>query len=76
MPGDAGGVSGGLLTKSEVRSLKSEVRSIISRRIRPCDVVVIEANVVRLRSRMGLLKGVARVDSKPKTKSECTEETV
>ena len=26
------------------------------------DVVVIEANVVRLRSRMGLLKGVARVD--------------
>jgi len=38
--------------------------------------VVIEANVVRLRSRMGLLKGVARVDSKPKTKSECTEETV
>src|SRR6188474_81884 len=29
------------------------------------DVVVIEANVVRLRSRMGLLKGVARVDGKP-----------
>jgi 3-hydroxyacyl-[acyl-carrier-protein] dehydratase len=28
------------------------------------DVVVIEANVVRLRSRMGLLKGVARVDGK------------
>ena len=26
------------------------------------DVVVIEVNVVRLRSRMGLLKGVARVD--------------
>jgi 3-hydroxymyristoyl/3-hydroxydecanoyl-(acyl carrier protein) dehydratase len=26
--------------------------------------VVIEANVVRLRSRMGLLKGVARVDGK------------
>ena len=29
------------------------------------DVVVIEANVVRLRSRMGLLKGVGRVDGKP-----------
>jgi 3-hydroxyacyl-[acyl-carrier-protein] dehydratase len=29
------------------------------------DVVVIEANVVRLRSRMGLLKGVARVNGKP-----------
>src|SRR5437870_6049260 len=28
------------------------------------DVVVIEATVVRLRSRMGLLKGVARVDGK------------
>ncbi len=28
------------------------------------DVVVIEASVVRLRSRMGLLKGVARVDGK------------
>ena len=29
------------------------------------DVVVIEATVVRLRSRMGLLKGVARVDGTP-----------
>jgi len=29
------------------------------------DVVVIEAEVVRLRSRMGLLKGVGRVDGKP-----------
>src|SRR5918995_6987113 len=29
------------------------------------DVVIIEANVVRLRSRMGLLKGVARVNGKP-----------
>ena len=29
------------------------------------DVVVIEATVVRLRSRMGLLKGVARVGGKP-----------
>jgi 3-hydroxyacyl-[acyl-carrier-protein] dehydratase len=28
------------------------------------DVVIIEANVIRLRSRMGLLKGVARVDGK------------
>ena len=34
------------------------------RPVRPGDVVVIEANVVRLRSRMGLLKGVARVDGK------------
>src|SRR5215210_4224748 len=29
------------------------------------DVVEIEATVVRLRSRMGLLKGIARVDGKP-----------
>ena len=34
------------------------------RPVRPGDVVVIEANVVRLRSRMGVLKGVARVDGK------------
>jgi 3-hydroxyacyl-[acyl-carrier-protein] dehydratase len=32
------------------------------RPVRPGDVVVIEANVVRLRSRMGILRGVARVD--------------
>src|SRR5512132_3822408 len=32
------------------------------RPVHPGDVVVIEANVVRLRSRMGMLKGVARVD--------------
>jgi len=32
--------------------------------VHPGDVVVIEANVVRLRSRMGMLKGVARVDGK------------
>jgi len=32
------------------------------RAVHPGDVVVIEAVVVRLRSRMGLLKGVARVD--------------
>jgi 3-hydroxyacyl-[acyl-carrier-protein] dehydratase len=32
------------------------------RPVRPGDVVEIEALVVRLRSRMGLLKGVARVD--------------
>ena len=30
--------------------------------VRPGDVVVIEVNVVRLRSRMGLLQGVARVE--------------
>ena len=30
----------------------------------PGDVVVIEVNVVRLRSRMGLLQGVARVEGK------------
>ena len=34
------------------------------RPVHPGDVVVIEANVLRLRSRMGLLKGVARVDGK------------
>ena len=32
------------------------------RPVRPGDVVVIEAHVVRLRSRMGMLKGVARVN--------------
>lgn len=34
------------------------------RPVRPGDVVVIEATVLRLRSRMGLLKGTARVDGK------------
>jgi 3-hydroxyacyl-[acyl-carrier-protein] dehydratase len=34
------------------------------RAVYPGDVVVIEANVVRLRSRMGMLKGVARVNGK------------
>src|SRR5438270_12954121 len=34
------------------------------RPVRPGDVVEIEATVVRLRSRMGRLKGVARVDGK------------
>ena len=34
------------------------------RPVRPGDVVVIEASVVRLRSRMGMLKGIARVDGK------------
>ena len=34
------------------------------RPVYPGDVVVIEASVVRMRSRMGLLKGVARVDGK------------
>jgi len=32
------------------------------RPVHPGDVVVIEANVIRLRSRMGLLKGIARVN--------------
>ncbi len=32
--------------------------------VRPGDVVVIEATALRLRSRMGRLKGVARVDGK------------
>jgi 3-hydroxyacyl-[acyl-carrier-protein] dehydratase len=35
------------------------------RPVHPGDVVEIEAVVLRLRSRMGLLKGVARVDGKP-----------
>jgi 3-hydroxyacyl-[acyl-carrier-protein] dehydratase len=35
------------------------------RPVRPGDVVEIEAVVIRLRSRMGLLKGVARVDGQP-----------
>jgi 3-hydroxyacyl-[acyl-carrier-protein] dehydratase len=34
------------------------------RPVHPGDVVVIEANVVRLRSRMGRLRGVARVNGK------------
>ena len=34
------------------------------RPVHPGDVVVVEVNVVRLRSRMGLLQGVARVDGK------------
>ena len=34
------------------------------RAVHPGDVVVIEAMVLRLRSRMGVLKGVARVDGK------------
>ena len=34
------------------------------RPVRPGDVVEIEATVIRLRSRMGLLKGIARVDGK------------
>jgi len=34
------------------------------RPVHPGDVVIIEANVVRLRRRMGLLKGVARVNGR------------
>jgi 3-hydroxyacyl-[acyl-carrier-protein] dehydratase len=32
--------------------------------VHPGDVVIIEANVVRLRSRMGMLKGIARVNGR------------
>ncbi len=40
-----------------------EIKRVRYRRpVYPGDVVVIEANVLRLRSRMGLLKGVARVN--------------
>src|SRR5256885_4901690 len=35
------------------------------RAVRPGDVVEIEATVLRLRSRMGRLQGVARVDGRP-----------
>ncbi len=34
------------------------------RPVHPGDVVIIEANVVRLRSRMGMLKGIARVNGR------------
>jgi 3-hydroxyacyl-[acyl-carrier-protein] dehydratase len=34
------------------------------RAVRPGDVVIIEATVLRLRSRMGRLKGIARVDGR------------
>jgi 3-hydroxyacyl-[acyl-carrier-protein] dehydratase len=34
------------------------------RAVRPGDIVEIEATVLRLRSRMGMLKGVARVDGR------------
>ena len=34
------------------------------RPVRPGDVVVVEAKVVRLRSKMGIVSGVARVDGK------------
>jgi 3-hydroxyacyl-[acyl-carrier-protein] dehydratase len=58
-----------ILLKPENRQRLPYFMSIQKARYRrpvyPGDVVVIEANVVRLRSRMGLLKGVARVDSKP-----------
>jgi 3-hydroxyacyl-[acyl-carrier-protein] dehydratase len=35
------------------------------RPVRPGDVVLIEATVIRMRTRMGLLKGVARVNGQP-----------
>jgi 3-hydroxyacyl-[acyl-carrier-protein] dehydratase len=42
------------------------------RPVHPGDVVVIEANVVRLRSRMGILRGVARVNGKSVIDGEMT----
>jgi 3-hydroxyacyl-[acyl-carrier-protein] dehydratase len=42
-----------------------EIKSVRYRRpVHPGDVVEIEATVIRLRSRMGLLKGTGRVDGK------------
>ena len=42
------------------------------RSVRPGDVVIIEATVRRLRSRMGLLKGVARVDGRIAAEGQMT----
>jgi 3-hydroxyacyl-[acyl-carrier-protein] dehydratase len=57
-----------ILAKPENRQRLPLFRSIervrFRRPVHPGDVVEIEATVVRLRSRMGLLKGVARVDGK------------
>ena len=57
-----------VLAKSENRQrlpfLVSIKRVRYRRPVHPGDVVEIEATVVRLRSRMGLMKGVARVDGK------------
>lgn len=57
-----------ILAKPENRQRLPYFRSIERVRFRrpvyPGDVVEIEATVLRLRSRMGLLKGIARVDGK------------
>jgi 3-hydroxyacyl-[acyl-carrier-protein] dehydratase len=57
-----------ILAKPENRQLLNYFMGIERVRFRrpvyPGDVVVIEAKVLRLRSRMGLLKGDARVDGK------------
>lgn len=42
------------------------------RPVHPGDVVEIEATVLRLRSRMGMLKGVARVDGNPVAEGSMT----
>ena len=55
-----------ILAKPENRQrlpLFAGIQKVRYRRpVRPGDVVVIEATVIRLRNRMGLLKGVARVN--------------
>ena len=57
-----------ILAKSENREKLIYFRSIervrYRRPVHPGDVVVIEARVLRLRSRMGLVTGTARVDGK------------
>lgn len=57
-----------ILYKPENRGKDIYFRSIkrvrYRRSVRPGDVVVIEATVVRLRSRMGSLRGIARVNGK------------
>jgi 3-hydroxyacyl-[acyl-carrier-protein] dehydratase len=57
-----------ILAKPENRQRLPLFRSIervrYRRPVHPGDVVEIEAVVVRLRSQMGLLKGIARVDGK------------
>jgi len=58
-----------ILAKPENRQRLALFRGIervrYRRPVHPGDVVVIEVNVVRLRSRMGLLKGVGRVNGQP-----------
>lgn len=58
-----------ILAKPENRQQLIYLRGIervrYRRPVHPGDVVEIEALVLRLRSRMGLVKGVARVDGRP-----------